>query len=60
MNLNEAIDDVNKKLADIDRVLEVGDVTEELFKDLTRLYTTGVILRAQFQASKTIRTGESE
>ena len=52
---NEAIADLTKKLDEIEHVLNVGDVNEELFKELTRLYTGGVILRAQFQAGQTMR-----
>ena len=52
---NEAIADLNRKLAQIDQVLEIGDVNEDMFKELTKLYTNGLILRAQFQASMTMR-----
>ena len=52
---NEAIADLNRKLAQIDQVLEIGDVNEDMFKELTKLYTNGLILRAQFQASQTMR-----
>ena len=55
MNRAEAIENVNKKLAIIDEVLEVGDVNQEQFHELTKLYTAGMILRAQLQSSQTLR-----
>lgn len=55
MNRVQAIKNVNKKLAVIDEVLEVGDVNQEQFHELTKLYTAGMILRAQLQSSQTLR-----
>lgn len=57
---DEAIADINKKLAEIDHVLEVGDINEDVFKELTKLYTNGLVLRAQFQASMTMRQRKDE
>lgn len=55
MNRAEAIADITKRLALIDEVLEVGDVNHEQFEELTKLYTAGMILKAQIQASMTMR-----
>ena len=57
MTADEAIADITEKLKGIDRVLELGELNEEQFKEVTRVYAAGVILRAQFQASK-IRSDE--
>ena len=56
MNHNDAIAEINKELRMIDTIFDEGDLNEEMFKTLIRLYANGVILRAQFQAAKT--TGE--
>lgn len=53
---NAAIAEINKELRMIDTIFDEGDLNEETFKTLIRLYANGVILRAQFQAAKT--TGE--
>lgn len=53
---NAAIAEINKELRMIDTIFDEGDLNEEMFKTLIRLYANGVILRAQFQAAKT--TGE--
>lgn len=52
---DQAIADVNTRLAQMDEMFEIGDMTEDIYKDTLRLYTQGVILRAMFQSSKTIR-----
>lgn len=53
---NAAIAEINKELRMIDTIFDGGDLNEEMFKALIRVYANGVILRAQFQAAKT--TGE--
>lgn len=57
---DEAIADINKKLAQIDQVLEIGDVNEDVFKELTHIYTSGLILRAQFQSEQTLRERKNQ
>ena len=51
----EAIADITAKLEKLDLILEVGDINEEEFKAITKLYTNGLVLRAQFQATQTMR-----
>lgn len=53
---NAAIAEINEKLELIDTIFDEGELNEEAFKTLIRVYANGVILRAQFQAAKT--TGE--
>lgn len=53
---NAAIAEINEKLELIDSIFDEGDLNEEAFKTLSKVYANGVILRAQFQAAKT--TGE--
>ncbi len=52
---DQAIADVNARLQEMDMLFEIGDMTEDIYKDTLRVYTQGVILRAMFQSSKTIR-----
>lgn len=51
----EAINDITRRLAKLDHMLEEGNLNEEQFKELTKLYTNGLVLRAQFQSSQTLR-----
>ena len=60
MNRVQAIERVNKELAMIDEVLEIGDVNQEQFHELTKLYTAGMILKAQLQASQTMRQRKNQ
>lgn len=55
MKYEEAIADLDAKLNEIEHVLDVGDVNMELFQELTKLYTNGLILKMQFQSSHTMR-----
>lgn len=55
MNRAGAIESIENRLAQIDKVLEVGDVNQEQFHELTKLYTAGMILKAQLQSSQTLR-----
>lgn len=49
------IKEIDKRLAEIDYVLEVGDVNEDMFKELTKLYTNGTILKAMLRSTQTLR-----
>lgn len=60
MNSTEAIAGINARLAQIDEVLEIGDVNHEQFEELVQIYESGVTLRAFLQSTQTLRERKNQ
>jgi hypothetical protein len=60
MNSIEAIAGINARLAQIDEVLEIGDVNHEQFEELVQIYESGVTLRAFLQSTQTLRERKNQ
>lgn len=60
MTYDKAIQEITEKLGAMDRILTIGDLNETEFKQITKVYMAGVILRAQLQASKTLKGARDE